>query len=122
VRYQATWSEWKGYRLWLEVYGARGMVGAYYAPMMNLTVTSDETGGRRRRRIDLHPRITLREKFRGWETTATIAFADELSDFLALIAGKPTRIADGHAGLAAVAIAHAAYESSATRLTVKVGT
>lgn len=122
VRYQATWSEWKGYRLSLEVYGGRGMVGAYYAPMMNLTVTSDAPGGRRSRRLNFHPRITLREKFRGWETTATIAFAEELTDFLALIAGKPSRIADGRAGLAAVAVAHAAYESSAKGATVKVGT
>jgi len=120
VRYQATWSEWKGYRLSLEVYGSRGMVGAYYAPMMNLTVTSDKPGGRRTRRLNLHPRITLREKFRGWETTATIAFAEELSDFLALIAGSPSRIADGSAGLAAVAVAHASYESSSRGVTVKV--
>jgi predicted dehydrogenase len=113
VRYQATWSEWKGYRLSLEAYGDRGMAGAYYAPMMNMTVTTNESRSRRRRRVNLHPWINLREKVRGWQTTATLAFADELADFLGTIAGRPTHIADGIAGLRAVAVARAVEESSA---------
>ena len=34
----ATWSEWKGYRFYVEAYGDRGMVKAFYAPMMNLLI------------------------------------------------------------------------------------
>jgi predicted dehydrogenase len=120
VRYQATWSEWKGYRLALEVYGARGMAGAYYAPMMNMTVTTDESRRRRTRRLNLHPWVNVREKLRGWQTTATLAFADELADFLGAIAGRQTRIADGYAGLRAVAIAHAVEASSAAGAPVRV--
>jgi len=120
IRYQATWSEWKGYRLALEVYGSRGMAGAYYAPMMNLVVTTDEARRRRVRRVDLHPWINIREKLRGWETTATLAFAEELTDFVRLIAGEPSRIADGRAGLLAVSVANAVYESSATGRSVTI--
>jgi len=36
--YQATWAEWKGYRFYIEAYGDRGMVRAYYAPMFNLLI------------------------------------------------------------------------------------
>ncbi len=120
VRYQATWSEWKGYRLALEVYGDRGMVGAYYAPMTNLIVSTDQARASRTRQLRLYPWINLREKLRGWQTTAENAFLDELTDFLRLIGGQATRIADGRDGLRAVAVAHAAYESSATGLTVRV--
>jgi len=120
VRYQATWSEWKGYRLALEVYGDRGMAGAYYAPMMNFAVTTDAGTNRRRRRLDLHPWINVREKLRGWQTTADAAFFDELTDFLHLIDGRPSRIADGTAGCQAVAVAEAAYASSRTGASVRV--
>jgi predicted dehydrogenase len=114
VSYQATWSEWKGYRLALEVYGATGMVGAYYAPMMNVTVITDQARAHRTRTFNLHAWVNLREKLRGWQTTATIAFTDELTDFLNMIAGRPARIASGAAGLRAVAIARAVEESSAS--------
>ncbi len=120
VRYQATWSEWKGYRLALEVYGTRGMVGAYYAPMMNMMVTTDEARVRHKRRISLHPWINVREKLRGWQTTAEAAFAEEFSDFLRLMTGKTTQMANGLDGLRAVAVAQAVYESSATGTTVRV--
>jgi len=120
VRYHATWSEWKGYRLALEVYGERGMVGAYYAPMMNLIISRDRDSPRRRRRLLLHPWVNVREKLRGWQTTATLAFADELTDFHRLIEGEPSRIADGTAGCRAVEIAHAVYQSSVSGAAVRL--
>jgi predicted dehydrogenase len=124
VRYQATWSEWKGYRLWIEAYGRDGMAGAYYAPMSNLLITRGGTRSKRRRRAFLHPWINVREKIAGWQTTAQRAFAEEFHDFLRLIAGPrgrsgpPEAIADGVAGLRAVQVAHAVYESSRTGASV----
>ena len=32
IYYQATWNEWRGYHIYVDVYGDRGMVRAYYAP------------------------------------------------------------------------------------------
>jgi predicted dehydrogenase len=121
VRYQATWSEWKGYRLWIEAYGHNGMAGAYYAPMTNLLVIRDTAGSKRTRRVFLHPWINVREKIAGWQTTAERAFAEEFDDFIRLVSGQENgRIADGVAGLRAVQIAHAVYQSSKTGAPVPV--
>jgi len=111
--YQATWTEWKGYRFWIEAYGDRGMVRGYYAPMFNLLVTSDRPGGRRKRTMKFYPEIILREKFRSWTSTALESFREELADFLRMCAGeRDVVLADGVAGVRAVEIAHAVYRST----------
>lgn len=112
VAYQATWTEWKGYRFWLEAYGDRGMVRAFYAPMFNLLITRPEHGGKRSRRYKLYPTIVLREKLQGWEWTTRQAFAEELVDFRRRIEGEEVPLADGYAGQRAVEIADAVYRSS----------
>jgi predicted dehydrogenase len=113
----ASWSEWKGYRFFLEAYGERGMARAYYAPMFAMAITIDKPGGPRRREFKFYPEIILRERFRGWQTTTALAFQEELEDFVRLVQGdtaRPLRLADGFAGLRAVEIAGAVYESTAT--------
>jgi len=112
--YQATWAEWKGYRFFIEAYGTLGMVRAYYAPMFNLLVTQDKPGGRRKRQMKFYPEIILREKLKGWTTTAFLSFQEELADFLKMLRGEPVPLADGWSGLRAVEIAHAVYQSSET--------
>jgi predicted dehydrogenase len=116
--YQATWTEWKGYRFFIEAYGPLGMVRAYYAPMFNLLVTQPRPGGARTRRMKFYPEIILREKLKGWQTTAYLSFQEELADFIRMIHGESSQAADGWSGLRAVEIAHAAYRSSATGATV----
>ncbi|MEX2048818.1 MAG: Gfo/Idh/MocA family oxidoreductase [Gemmatimonadota bacterium] len=93
VIYQATWTEWKGYKTSIEVYGELGMVSAQYAPMSNLLITHDKPGGKRKRTTKLYPEIILREKLKGWETTTRITFDEELEDFLKMIAGEQVRLA-----------------------------
>lgn len=113
----ATWTEWKGYRFYLEAYGDRGMARAYYAPMFAMAIYLDRPGGRRRREFHFYPEIILREKFRGWETTTTLAFQEEFQDFVRLAQGEPAKtvsLADGFAGFRAVEIANAVYESAST--------
>ncbi len=118
--YQATWTEWKGYRFFVEVYGDRGMVRGYYAPMFNLLITQDQPGGARRRTRRFYPEIIVREKLRSWTSTALLSFADELNDFLRTIDGGPTALADGFAGFRAVEAAHAVYRSSAEGIPVRL--
>jgi predicted dehydrogenase len=109
--YQATWTEWRGYGFFLDVYGDRGMVRGYYAPMFNLLVTTED--GRRRRRRRLYPEIILREKLRSWTSTAYRSFQDELVDFLRMVRGETGgSLADGFAGLRATEIADAVYRST----------
>jgi predicted dehydrogenase len=118
----ATWSEWKGYRFYLEAYGDRGMARAYYAPMFAMAVWSDRPGGPRRREYRFYPEILVREKFRGWQTTTSRAFQEELRDFLRLAAGDGrVALADGFAGLRAVEIAHAVYRSTASGQAITLG-
>jgi predicted dehydrogenase len=112
--YQATWTEWKGYRFFIEAYGDRGMVRAYYAPMFNLLVTQEGPGAKRAREMKFYPEIILRERLKGWQTTTYLSFQEELADFLKMIQGIPVPLADGWSGVRAVEIAHAAYRSSAT--------
>lgn len=113
--YQATWTEWKGYRFYVEAYGNLGMVRGYYAPMFNLLVTHSKPGGPRKRKIKLYPDIILREKLKSWTSTALISFREELRDFLKVIAGdEQVPLADGVAGLRAMEIADAVYRSTAT--------
>ena len=114
IIYQTAWTEWRGYQWYVDVYGDRGMVRAYYAPMFNMLITQDRPGGSRRRSYKLYPEIIVREKLKGWQSTTRLAFADELNDFLGMIAGNAVTLADGWAGCRAVEIAAAVYESTVT--------
>jgi predicted dehydrogenase len=110
---QASWSEWKGYRFYVEAYGDKGMVRAYYAPMMNLLIEKPTAESKPRRRFLFYPMNAIREKLFGWQSTVIETFRQELTDFIALSrGGEPGRIADGYAGLRAVEIANAVYRSS----------
>lgn len=118
--YHATWTEWKGYRFYVEVYGDKGMVRGYYAPMQNLLVTQDKPGGARRKTRKLYPEIMIREKLKSWISTALLSFEEELADFLRMTGGEKTPLADGVAGFRAVEIAHAVYQSSQSGLPVQM--
>jgi predicted dehydrogenase len=109
----ASWSEWKGYRFYVEAYGDKGMVRAYYAPMMNLLIQKPTPESKSRRRFLFYPMIAMREKLFGWQSTVIETFRQELIDFISLSrGGEPGQIADGCAGLRAVEIANAVYRSS----------
>jgi len=111
--YQATWTEWKGYRFFVEAYGDRGMVRGYYAPMSNLLITQEKPGSPRKRVRKLYPEIMVREKLKSWTSTALLSFEEELADFLRMLRGESVPLADGFAGFRAVEIANAVYQSSA---------
>lgn len=120
VLYQATWTEWKGYRTFIEAYGDLGMVRAAYAPMFNMLLTQEKPGGPRKRKLKLYPEIILREKLKGWETTTRITFDEELEDFLRMLAGEKVRLADGRAGVHAIEVAQAVYRSTRERDTIEL--
>lgn len=110
----ASWTEWKGYHFFIEAYGTHGMARASYAPMMSTLVTMDRPGGARKTRRNFYPGLILREKLKGWQSTAAQTLAEEMSDFIALTQGRAGgRIASGACGLRAIEIAQAVYASSA---------
>ena len=113
VIYQSTWTEWRGFGWYLDVYGDRGMVRAAYAPMSNLLVTQDKPGGRRAKVAKRYPELIVREKLKGWESTTKVTFDHELRDFIRMIGGdEDVALADGWSGVRAIEIAHAVYRSS----------
>lgn len=117
----ASWTEWKGYRFHIEAYGDRGMIRAYYAPMMHLLITMDKPGGARKKSFSLYPGMALREKIFGWQHTVIDTFRQELTDFISLCAGgSPTTIADGFAGFRTVEIANAVYRSTVEQKAIKL--
>lgn len=117
---QATWTEWKGYRFYLEAYGDKGMVRAYYAPMMNLLVHQERPGAPRKRTVRFYPMTMLREKVLGWQSSVVRMFQEELTDFVRLTRGEKTEVADGFAGFRAVEIAHAVYRSSEAHTVIRL--
>jgi predicted dehydrogenase len=109
-----SWSEWKGYRFFIEAYGDRGMARGYYAPMSAMLISTDRPGGRRRVKRELYPFVAVREKLFGWQSTAVRAFVEELQDFVALAQGRRERvlIASSEDGLRVLQIANAVYQST----------
>lgn len=119
--YQATWTDWKGYKSAVEVYGSHGMVRGAYAPMETMLVTMNKPGGATRVVTNKFRGIQIREKLKSWKTTALASFQAELADFIALAeGGQGLRIADGHAALRAVEVAAAVAESSRTGQPVRL--
>lgn len=119
--YQATWTDWKGYKSAVEVYGSHGMVRGAYAPMENTLLTMEKPGGPTTVTRNRYRSIQIREKLRSWKTTALASFQAELAEFILLTEGRTgLRIADGHAALRAVEIAAAVPESSRTGQPVRL--
>ena len=113
--YQATWTDWKGYKSLVEVCGSHGMVRGAYAPMENTLLTMTEPGGAVTTLKNRYLGIQVREKLKSWKTTALNSFQAEMDEFVGLVEGRTgLRIADGHAALRAVEIATAVPESSRT--------
>jgi predicted dehydrogenase len=120
---EASWDEWKGYRFQIEAYGDRGMARASYAPMMATIVRLDRPGGKKSVKRRFYPDSIVREKLRGWQSTAVKTFVEEFDDFAAVAAGQSGsgRLALAVDGLRAVQIAHAVYDSSRTGNRVILG-
>ena len=112
IQYEASWNEWKGFQVWMEAHGEGGMVRASYGPMVTVLIEQSRPGGARKTTRNLFPKVVLREKLKGWETTSRLSFEAELAQFLLQASGEPSLGADVWAGARAVEIADAVMESS----------
>ena len=110
---QASWSEWRGYRFFIEIYGTRGCVRASYPPMLAQATWSDKPGGPMRRKRFLFPAFQIKERLKTYRFTVVGSFVEEFKSFVRAAAGQNTSAATGFDGLRAVEIAHAVYRSSA---------
>jgi predicted dehydrogenase len=117
----ATWSEWKGYRFHIEAYGTKGMLRAYYAPMMTMAIYMDKPGGKPHRKYNVYPMNIIKEKINGWQSTTIGAFQQEFRDFVNLTEGHTDGIiADAFAGFRAVEIADAVYRSDTEKKSISL--
>lgn len=119
--YHATWTEWKGYKTFVEIYGDKGMVRGSYAPMQNMLIMRNEADGSMRKTRRFYPEIMVREKLKSWKSTALISFHEELRDFLKMAAGDvKVPLADGYAGLRSLEVAQAVRESTSAAQLIKL--
>jgi predicted dehydrogenase len=118
---QASWSEWRGYRFRIEVYGTRGCVRASYPPMLAHAVWANEPGGPARSQWHTFPILQINERVRSYRWTGRRSFMDEITAFSLEISGQQTSLASGKDGLRAVEIAHAVYDASRTGASVVLG-
>lgn len=120
--FHSSWTEWKGYRFYVEAYGDKGMFRAYYAPMMSTLITMDKPGGKRKVKRNFYVAAIFREKFKGWQSTVIQTFVDELADFVALTKGdaKGGFIATAEDGVRIAEIANAIYRSSSDGGTIEL--
>lgn len=109
---QASWTEWRGYRFSVEIFGTRGCVRASYPPMLTQITWSDRSGAPAQRKHYFFPRLQLLERLRSYRWTVLRSFVEEFVAFARAVAGEPTEAATGFDGLRAVEIAHAVYDSS----------
>ncbi len=118
--YHTTWTEWKGYKSFVEVYGDKGMARGAYAPMQAMLIVKTDDGGFKKTQ-KFYPEIMVREKLKTWKATALISFKEELEDFLKMTAGDVNvPLADGYAGLRALEVAAAVRESTKSSTVVKL--
>jgi predicted dehydrogenase len=112
---QASWTEWRGYRFLIEIYGKRGCIRASCFPMVTQVISADEPGGRTKRKSYYFPLVHLREHLQSYRWVVIQSFVQELDAFARAIRGESTAIATGHDGLCAVEIAHDVSSNSSVK-------
>jgi predicted dehydrogenase len=108
----ASWTEWRGYRLCVEVYGTLGCIRAWCFPMITQVVWSQQRGGRTRRKIHFFPMTFVQEHLRSYRWVVIQSFVQEFQALSQALRQEPTALASGRDGLLAVEIASAACSIS----------
>jgi predicted dehydrogenase len=119
--FQASWSEWRGYRFLIEIYGTRGCIRAFCFPMLTQVIWSNERGGRTRRRTHYFPMSHIAEHLFSYQRIVIQSFIQEFQAFLRALRGEPTLLATGRDGLRAIEIAHAVSGGFGERISSLAG-
>lgn len=117
---QASWSEWRGYQFWIEIYGTLGCVKASYPPMLAQATWFDKPDGKKFRKFWTYPVFQVVERMKSYRYTVTQSFIAEFTAFMKAMRGEQVSAATGYEGMRAVEIAHAVYLASENGDTVDV--
>ncbi len=111
---QASWTEWRGYRFWIEIFGTRGCVRASYPPMLAECRWFEKLEDPPRREFFWYPVFQVIERVKSYRYTLLNSIVAELREFVhvATTGTKPVVAATGYDGLRATSVAHAVYASS----------
>src|SRR5260370_4810581 len=109
---QASWTEWRGYRFQMEIYGTRGCIRARCFPMYTQVLWSRERGGRIRRKNYFFPITHIMEHLRSYRWVGVPSFIREFEAFPRAAGGDYTALATGEDGLRAARISHEVIQSS----------
>ena len=104
----ASWTEWQGYRLLVEVYGTRGCIRTWCFPMRTEVIWSEKTGGATRRKTYRFPWTMVQEHVRSYKELVIQSFVREFAEFDKARRGEPATLGTGVDGLRAIEIAEAA--------------
>ncbi len=110
---QASWTEWRGYRFEVQVFGTRGMIRMSCFPMITEVVWFDSIGGATQRDRWLFPKVHLMEKLKTYRWVVTQSFIQEFEEFGKLIKGEKSAVATGRDGLTSIEVAYAAERTFA---------
>lgn len=97
----ASWTEWRGYRYQVEVYGETGYVRFGYSPLW-LTHASGQRGERMRAHRTFFPVYQVIERLRGWRWSLRNMLRGDLNDWVSAVAKGVSPAANGRDGLEAV--------------------
>lgn len=110
---QASWSEWRGYRYAVEVYGTDGCVRFGYSPLW-LVHAAGRRGERMRVRRHFFPAFQVIERLRGWQWSVTNALEADLRGWIAAASSGAEAPASGRDGLEAVRAAQSVERLTST--------
>ncbi len=107
---QASWTEWRGYKLMVEIYGSRGYIRASCFPMLTQVAWAEETGGPVRKKMHWFTKTQIMEKLRSYRWVVVQSFIEEFDAFAQAAQGQPSMMATGQDGLLAIEVAHRAAQ------------
>ncbi|MDX1578611.1 MAG: Gfo/Idh/MocA family oxidoreductase, partial [Gemmatimonadota bacterium] len=102
---QASWTEWRGYRFRIDLYGTKGCIRISCFPMITDVVWSETTGGRTRCKRWMFPKVHVMERLKSYRWVVLQSFVAELGALREAIAGRDTALATGGDGLVSIEVA-----------------
>jgi predicted dehydrogenase len=101
----ASWTEWRGYKFEIEVFGTLGCIRTRIFPMWTQMYFAKHLGGKSRRQSFWYPMTHLKEHLWSYKWIGVESFLIEFQEFESAVEGRKSSIGTGFDGLRAIEIA-----------------